>query len=424
MPNKFKPMKARFRATFAAGAADLPRFEKIDKEAEVLYGVQITLEGEAKGHGVFLDREFCEAVAAQGNKAGDAGIKVRFGHPAMCSDALGTYLGRAKNFRVAEVERKLEDGSTVKVAGVLADIHIASESHSAPTGDLGKWVLEAAENSPDTFGQSIVFTYADWVVKDADGARHSYREEVSDPFDAWLKENEDASYESKSKKSSELYDAWMAKSADGKFYAVLGHLLGTDFTDTPAATDGVFSSTDLASQAEKMLEENPEIVATLKKEPAKVLEFLDRMGLTKGLESARVAGLQAAKDKEIAALKAKIGELEARPSTASLEESLAAKTAELASMADSLSAKDGEIENLKKDLAKNAEALAAHSFESVEQLLAKYGETSKALSETKAALEVETERYREQVGAAFTLKPEGKELTGRARAVAALSAKA
>ena len=89
--NKFKPLKARMRATFAAGATVEPRLENVDKENEVLHGVQITLEGEAKGHGVWLDRAFCEAVAEQGNAMGDAGVKVRFGHPAMCSDALGTY---------------------------------------------------------------------------------------------------------------------------------------------------------------------------------------------------------------------------------------------------------------------------------------------------------------------------------------------
>ena len=56
MPNKFNPMKARLRASFAAALTEEPRLENIDKEGEVLHGVQITLEGEAKGHGVWLDR--------------------------------------------------------------------------------------------------------------------------------------------------------------------------------------------------------------------------------------------------------------------------------------------------------------------------------------------------------------------------------
>ena len=233
--NRFKPLKSRFRATFS-GTETGVRLGEVDKENEVLHGVQITLEGEAKGHGVHLDREFCEAVAAAGNATGDVGLKVRYGHPAMCSDAIGTELGRAKNFRVADIERTTEDGEKVTVAGVFADVEILKSAHAAPQGDIAKHVLEMAAEDPGQFGQSIVFTYADWVVKDADGNRHSYKEEVSDPED-------------KNKKLT--MEQWFAQSADGKVYAVLGKLHGTDFTDTPAATDGVFSTGTLAEEAEQ-----------------------------------------------------------------------------------------------------------------------------------------------------------------------------
>lgn len=357
MPSKFNPMKARLRASFAAGATNEPRLEKIDKEAEILHGVQITLEGEAKGHGVWLDRAFCEAVAEAGNAMGDAGVKVRFGHPAMCSDALGTYLGRAKNFRVVDVTRK-ESGETV--AGVLADIHIAKESHAAPSGDLGAWIMEAAENSPDTFGQSIVFTYADFKSTNADGEPILRSEYESDrDFDLARGEN--------------------------KVFAVLGKLHGTDFTDTPAATDGVFSGSDLAAEAEEMLAEHPEISDAIIQTPGKVVEFLDRMGLLGVLETKRVAGLQAAKDKELAELRAEFEDYKKRSIDA-----LAAAEAQ---------AKE-QTEKLTADVAEKAEALAKAQAE-VEQLTAKVGETEKALSETKAALQVEIERYRDQVGAAL-----------------------
>lgn len=284
---KFKPLVTRFRATFASGGTAEPRLGKVDREAEVLHDVQITLEGEARGHGVWLDRAFCEDVAKAGNATGEAGVKVRFGHPAMCSDALGTYLGRAKNFRVVDLTRK--DGSAA--AGVIADIHLAAESHSAPKGDLGKWVLDAAENSPDTFGQSIVFTYADLKVKDADGNDHSYNAEVLES------EDKDAAKK------------WREQSADGKTYVVLGKLHGTDFTDTPAATDGVFSEGDLAAEAERMLDENPQIRETLESKPDSVFQFLTRIGILDKLESKRVSNLQAEKDREIAALKSRIDEL-------------------------------------------------------------------------------------------------------------------
>ena len=377
--NKFNPLKARLRATFAAGSTEEPRLENIDKEAEVLYGVQITLEGEAKGHGVWLDRAFCEAVAEQGNAMGDAGVKVRFGHPAMCSDALGTYLGRAKNFRVVDLTRK-ETGE--KAAGVLADIHIMPESHSAPSGDLGKWVMEAAENSPDTFGQSIVFTYADLKSTNEDG----------DPI---LR----SEFESN-------YDFDKAR-GENKVFAILGKLHGTDFTDTPAATDGVFSGNDLAAEAEEMLAEHPEIGEALLQKPEKVIEFLDREGLLAVIETKRVTGLQAAKDKELAEMSAKY-----KADLAAMKERHEAALAENdAAQAAALAERDERITNLQADIDAKQTALAEAQAK-VEQLTAKCVETEKALAETQAALKAETERYREQVGLALQQPADAPSATG------------
>lgn len=378
---KFNPMKARFRATFNGSQLGASRLGEIDTENEVLHDVQITLEGEALGHGVWLDREFCEAVAAAGNATGDVGLKVRYGHPAMCSDAIGTELGRAKNFRVVDVEREIE-GEKVQAAGVVADVHLLKSAHSAPQGDIAKHVLETAKEDPKQFGQSIVFTYADWVVKDADGNRHSYREECC---------NED---ESKNKTQAQ----WEAQSADGKEYAVLGKLLGSDFTDTPAATDGIFSTNTLAEEAETMLEEHPQILEVLEKNPKSVVEFLDRTGLAEKIESARVAGLQAAKDREIAALKAEIG-------------SLGEKNAELQKKGVELlaAAEDQHkvaVQKFESDIKERDEALAAAKAE-CEQLRAELDKTTKALSDTKAALDAETERYRAQVGTALQ-QPDGE----------------
>ena len=388
---KFNPMKARFRATFNGSQLGASRLGEIDTENEVLHDVQITLEGEALGHGVWLDRQFCEDVAAAGNATGDVGLKVRYGHPAMCSDAIGTELGRAKNFRVVDVERTIE-GEKVQAAGVVADVHLLKSAHSAPQGDIAKHVLETAKEDPKQFGQSIVFTYADWVVKDKDGNRHSYKEEVSEPYAKWREENPDADFKACWAKSDELYAAWLEKSADGKIYAVLGKLHGSDFTDTPAATDGIFSTNTLAEEAETMLEEHPQILEVLEKNPKSVVEFLDRTGLAEKIESARVAGLQAAKDKEIAALKAEIA-------------SLGEKNAELQKKGVELlaAAEDQHkvaVQKFESDIKERDEVLAAAKAE-CEQLRAELDKTTKALSDTKAALDAETERYRAQVGGAL-----------------------
>lgn len=388
---KFNPMKARFRATFAGKDLGAKRLGRIDEENEVLHDVQITLEGEALGHGVWLDREFCEAVATQGNATGDVGLKVRYGHPAMCSDAIGTELGRAKNFRVVDVEREI-DGQKVQAAGVVADVHLLKSAHSAPQGDIAKHVLETAKEDPGQFGQSIVFTYSDWVVKDKDGNRHSYKEEVSEPYAKWREENPDADTEDCWAKSDELYKSWSEKSADGKVYAVLGKLHGSDFTDTPAATDGIFSTNTLAEEAETMLEEHPQIMEVLEKNPKSVVEFLERTGLAERIESARLSGLQAAKDKEIASLKAEIA-------------SLGEKNAELQKKGcEMLAAAEDQhkvaIQKFEADIKERDEALASAKAER-EQLRAELDKTTKALSDTKAALDAEIERYRAQVGTAL-----------------------
>ena len=391
----------------------------------MLHDVQITLEGEALGHGVWLDREFCEAVAAQGNATGDVGLKVRYGHPAMCSDALGTGLGRAKNFRVVDIDRTI-DGQTVKCAGVIADVHLLKSAHSAPQGDIAKHVLETAAEDPKQFGQSIVFTYADWEVKDADGNRHSYKEEVEEPLSKDEAAARDGLIYLAREKS--LADKWYEQSADGKVYAVLGKLHGSDFTDTPAATDGIFSTGTLAEEAEQMLDEHPDILAAIEKNPKSLNEFLERTGLDKKLESARVAGLQAAKDKEIAALKAQLAEAEKLREVAEAASAEAAKLEPLRAEAEKLQAeRDGlkaETEKLKSEIAEKTTALDSAKAE-IEQLRAKVGDAEKALSQTKAALAAETERYREQIGAALQQpKSALANLHGRDLAVAALAARA
>lgn len=396
MPNpnsKFKPLHVRFRATFAGKDLGAQRLGKIDEENEVLHDVQITLEGEALGHGVWLDREFCDAVAEQGNAMGDVGLKVRYGHPSMCSDAIGTELGRAKNFRVVDLDREV-DGQSVKAAGVIADVYLLKSAHSAPQGDIAKHVLETAKEDPKQFGQSIVFTYSDWVVKDADGNRHSYNDEVVKPLEEDLAAQANAfAFLAKEK---ELTDAWMEKSADGKVYAVLGKLHGSDFTDTPAATDGIFSTGTLAEEAETMLAEHPQIVEVLTKNPKSLNEFLVRTGLADKIESARLAGLQAAKDKELAEMSAKY-----KADLAAMKERHEAAFAENdAAQAVALAERDERITNLQADIDAKQTALAEAQAK-VEQLTAKCVETEKALAETQAALAAETERYREQVGLAL-----------------------
>ena len=361
----FKPGRARIRATFAAGDLDAAqRFGEIDTEAGILHGAQVNLMGEARGHGVWLGEDFIDGVVEQGN-ANKLGVKVRFGHPGMCSDALGTFLGRAKSFQKREVTRA--DGS--KVYGAFADIHLADESKKSPNGDLYTWTLETATKNPDTFGQSIVFTYADYYVLDADGNTHK-----------WTEEDGSASEDYDERRAA--YKRWMKKSADGKIYALLDKLLGTDFTDSPAATDGVFSANDLAAEVESMLDEHPQIMQVLTEKPETVAQFIERYnaslaaagkptvclsaverpaGEELGKVTARLAeaekrlgGLQAAKDREIAQLRK-----DAEAAQNEFNEKLTRLQADLDSARSELSVATGARENAEAALAQTREQLAA-----------------------------------------------------------------
>lgn len=115
----------------------------VDRENEIIHGFSVITKGEVKGHGVEADDKTVDQVVELGN-AVEMGIKSRFGHPTMSSTALGTFLGRAKNFR--------RDGDIAR-----ADLHISETAHKTPNGDLAGYVMDLAEADPAAFGSSIVF---------------------------------------------------------------------------------------------------------------------------------------------------------------------------------------------------------------------------------------------------------------------------
>jgi hypothetical protein len=197
----------------------------IDRELGIIHGVTIAQIGPAKGHGGFIDRTFLlQIVDNAASKT--AGIKARFGHPNMCSQALGTYLGRFKNYSY------LSDK-------VKADLYLDDTARSTPGGDLFTYILDMTEKNPDMFGASIVFEIADsvFIKEDMDG-----------------KEVE-------------------------KEYFRLKDLRATDIVDEPAATDGLFSvrlggAEAFPAIATQFLDENPEILEFIFSKPDSVTEFL------------------------------------------------------------------------------------------------------------------------------------------------------
>lgn len=111
---------------------------------------------------------------------------------------------------------------------------------------------------------------------------------------------------------------------------------------------------------------------------------------------ARCKGLQAAKDRELAEMSAKY-----KADIAAMKERHEAVLAENdAAQAAALAERDERIKVLQADIGAKQQALD-EAKASVEQLSAKCAEAEKALADTRAALDAETRRYREQVGLAL-----------------------
>ena len=193
----------------------------INRENGIIMGVTVAKAGMAKGHNVKIDRKFLQQIVDQANSR-PQGIKARFGHPNACSTALGTYLGRFKNYSY--------HSDLVK-----ADLHLDDTARKAPSGNLYDYVLDMAEKNPDMFGASIAFQ--------------------SDQF-------EELEVEENGEKKKE------------KFFR-LKELRATDIVDDPAATDGLFSAETLPAQATQFLDENPELAEFIFSKPERIIEFLN-----------------------------------------------------------------------------------------------------------------------------------------------------
>jgi len=202
---------------------------KVDRANGVIRDVQIVKKGTAKGHNFEIDSDFLDSVVTLANEH-KPGIKARFGHPNMCSTALGTYLGRFKNYN--------RNGDTV-----LADMYLDDVAKTAPSGNLYDYVLNMAENNPDMFGASIAFKHGEF------------------------KETESKSEKEKKNRT-----------------ATIEYLYATDLVDMPAATDGLFSAfshDDAASQVTLFLDQHPEIFELAEEHPEVIEDFMTKYKIYK-----------------------------------------------------------------------------------------------------------------------------------------------
>lgn len=195
-----------------SGKSGIDREFEDEKYHGVIHGVAVMTKGNVKDMRAWeIDDTTLDQIVACGNK-GSMGLKSRFGHPNMSSSALGTFLGRMKNFtREGDIAR--------------ADLYISKTAYDTPEGDLASYVLTLAEKDPDAFGTSVVLG--------------------------------DFELEYKIEK-----DGTPKKDAEGNELPPLLRvttLLAVDVVDDPAANDGMFSrffnsSVELSAKATEFLD--------------------------------------------------------------------------------------------------------------------------------------------------------------------------
>ena len=148
---------SRFRTDISRSAS--PRVH--EKGGKFNHGyisdVSLITRGEALGHDLWIDSAFLDELTGACNA--ELGVKARFTHPGLCSDGVGTKLGRFFNIR--------RQGDQV-----IGDLHFQEASTITPDGDLRAYVMSLAAETPEDFGLSIVFEHS---MEDADAFMDLYR---------------------------------------------------------------------------------------------------------------------------------------------------------------------------------------------------------------------------------------------------------
>lgn len=160
---------------------------RVDRNHNVIFGARIIRLGALNDERPYVvDEGTLDNVVALGNRP-KQGLKARFTHENLSDDGLARHMGRWKNFR--------REGDAI-----LADLYLADVAFDTPEGDLGNYILDLAEEDPDSFGVSLATKFAKEMQED--------------------REEED-----------------QGKPRPLRFERIHS----ADFVGTPAATDGLFS---------------------------------------------------------------------------------------------------------------------------------------------------------------------------------------
>lgn len=390
MSNQTKQPSRWFSTGFLAKGAG-----KVNFNTHTLEMASVIQVGEAKGHGLWIDSEFCNSVVVQSTLLAEKGVKARFGHPDMCSDALGTFIGKWKQLTVAE------DGV------VKGNLYLSSTASDSPRGDLRKYVEEMANQEPDHFGCSIVFTRDEEaeinfscqngaVIEFGKYANFSFVKIGECKTLSEVPEGNDIKVNKENWKSPDPLNV------NNYPHARLSKLHAADLVDDPAATDSMFSGiggTQLASKVSeyldthpeilKALSDNNEIVEILSKYPDQIKPFIDRFTANRKEET----NMEAEKITEVAESTTttttvttveKTEEAEPAETAETVKPEEAKPVEEVAPPSGELATVQKEVEELKKAKDKADAELAEKS--EIEKLKAEKEKLSKELEESNNKL--------------------------------------
>jgi hypothetical protein len=113
----------------------------VDRAAKRINGVKVMQLGKVNDSRPWVVDEQTLAQVVEFGNAPNKGMKARFTHPSMSNDGFGKYLGRWTNFRT--------EGDAA-----YADLQIADSAFDTPSGDLGTYIMDLAEEDPQAFGVS------------------------------------------------------------------------------------------------------------------------------------------------------------------------------------------------------------------------------------------------------------------------------
>ena len=266
----------RSAPTYFRSAVVRDKPKKVDREKNQINGYAVITRGEALGHGAWVDESFLSSLVDQADQVGK--LKSRFTHPGLSSDAMGSFLGKTSALSI--------DGDVVR--GTLS---LSASAAKSPKGDLREYVLSLAEEDPDQFGASIVFT------RDAE-AEQAFQEEFS----------EDVDIDGTVSKSFKSPDPLNEKNLP---HVRLNKIRAVDIVDEPAANPGGFfhDGEELAWRADEALkyltglsDEAPDQIV-MGMDPSRIKtffdKFLNRHGLSVVTSKKEVADMSATQNQPV-----------------------------------------------------------------------------------------------------------------------------